>query len=505
MKHRTAISLIVLALLSAAVTASAQSLFNEAKLIPNPAALPYWGAGSSVAISGTTAVVGAPYGDFPVARGSAHVYVWNGSTWTTEATLSSAGPDEMDQFGLHVAIQGNTILVGAPYTGFVAHGSGAVYVFERSGTTWTQTAKLAEPDGLGANGYVGIGMALDGDTAVVSDYTNTDPGRLLVFSRTNGMWDVANPQVVNPDNPQNGSFFGGALAMQGNFIVAGASGATVFGQSEHGLVQVFERIQGTWTFKVSLIISDTAAGDRFGQSVAIDGEHIVVGAPAKDGTAGAAYLFHKNGNAWTAADAFWVRLPIQTQQFSEYYGFEVHKSGATVMVAGRGRTSWKGAVYLFTDLTGTSKGSSNGATDGVAGDQFGWSTGIDGTRAVVGANQKNEIGGAYAYDIGKPVSFPRYNWTFTLWPYKYIYKGCPIDLVANGAATIDIDRGELPLSFEIGLQPRNGFVRWTSPTTLVYTPNRGFTGRDVFTVRVADRAGLVYEKTANVTVFAAAR
>src|SRR3954468_16287352 len=115
MKLRTATCLLSVFLLGAALIAHAQVFNNEGKLIPNPAALPYSGAGSAVAISGTTAVVGAPYGGPGTLRGSAHVFVWNGFAWTTEATLIPSDPEEEDQFGLSVAIQGNTILVGAPY------------------------------------------------------------------------------------------------------------------------------------------------------------------------------------------------------------------------------------------------------------------------------------------------------------------------------------------------------------------------------------------------------
>ena len=69
---------------------------------------------------------------------------------------------------------------------------------------------------------------------------------------------------------------------------------------------------------------------------------------------------------------------------------------------------------------------------------------------MAGANIAHESGLAYAYDVTKAISFPRFTRTFILWPYKYIYMGCPIDLVANGAATIEMDRGELPLTFQIG-------------------------------------------------------
>ena len=158
-------------------------------------------------------------------------------------------------------------------------------------------------------------------------------------------------------------------------------------------------------------------------------------------------------------------------------------------------------MYGFADLTGTGYGTLNIANDGLSGNSYGTQVSIDGTNAIVGAPFHEDSGVGYVYDVTKKMT-NRFHWVFTPWPYKYIYMGCPLWILQDTPATITMDRGRLPLSFSIGQAPRNGRLRFADETTLEYVPNCGFTGADVFTVRVTDPAGVVLEKTANVTVVA---
>src|SRR5436853_106313 len=90
--------------------------------------------------------------------------------------------------------------------------SGAGSAVALSGTMWNQTAALRATTNFGDSTAFGLAIALDGDTAVVSDYGNDDAGRLVVFSRVNGVWDVAGQTTIASQNPANGSLFGGRLA-----------------------------------------------------------------------------------------------------------------------------------------------------------------------------------------------------------------------------------------------------------------------------------------------------
>lgn len=500
-----ATSLAIVLVVGSADVAAGQKLINEAQLIPLQPPEQFNGMGTAVAISGTTAVVGAPYGGAS-ATGTAHVYVLNGATWESQATLTPSTPGSFDQFGLAVAIQGDTILVAATYSDQVPFGFGAVYVFERTGTVWTETAKLqANTEFANSTTYFGTSIALDGNTAVVGDSGNSDEGRLLVYSRVNGAWDVANPVTIESVNPADGSHFGASAAIQGDIIATGAPTDTVL-NSPIGSVQIFKRINGAWTAFGALITNELPANGGFGARVVIENALIIVGAPSQNNNKGAVYVFHQNDNgAWSSLPEFWTKLLPANPHADDYFGSALSISNAVVLVGAAGRSNGRGAVYGYSDLTGTSNGKKNLASDGIAGDGFGWSVAIEESRAVVGAPIKDVAGVAYAYDVEVPAVWPTLHWVFTLWPYKYIYMGCPILLVADTAATIKMDLGREHLRAAIGTAPRNGTLRFASANTLQYRPNRGFTGQDVFTVRLTDRQGNVLEKTANVTVVARAR
>lgn len=497
---RFLLSAAFVAALGVSRVASAQTLANETKLTPIAPPLQYSGEGNSVAISFNTAVVGAPFGTPGTGGpGSAHVFVRGVFGWTYQATLFPDEPDPTGQFGGRVAIQGDTILVASQFSSFATHGLGRVYVFERTGKVWNQTAKLEAVADFGDTTF-GTAVALDGDTAVIGDFGNDpDPGRLIVVNRVGGVWHNANQIVLDSPNPKPGAALGSSVSIQGDILVGGAPNDTVFGQHIGG-AQIFKRTQGVWNPFGDLITNDLEDGAGFGTSVSLDGELIVVGEPFADNGRGRAYVFHQTQNgAWSDLPAFWTKLFPKTPQVDENFGFFVQKSGANVLVGAPFHDNARGAVFIYNDLTGTSNGTMVLASDGVAGDQYGVATALDGSLAAVGANIQNQIGVAYAYDIKPPI--PRFNWNLHLWPYKYIYMGCPIDLVQNGEATITIERGEIPLSFSFGVMPRHGTVRFTSPATIEYVPHQGFVGRDEFTVRVTDRAGNVLEKTANVKVF----
>ncbi|MFN9973266.1 MAG: FG-GAP repeat protein, partial [Phycisphaerae bacterium] len=125
--------------------------------------------GASVALAGDTAILGAPLDDVGtfVDQGSAYIFVRAGTTWTQQAQLIAADGVPNEEFGRSVAISGNTALVGVPLFDFnISVGNvGKVYVFIRSGTTWTQQTVLITPS-AGVSALFGESVALSGDIAV---------------------------------------------------------------------------------------------------------------------------------------------------------------------------------------------------------------------------------------------------------------------------------------------------------------------------------------------------
>src|SRR5215475_8338985 len=149
--------------------------------------------GSAVAISGDTAIVGAPSNDIngDADQGAAYIFVRSGGNWTQEARLKAPLGAAGDYFGSAVAISGDTAIVGAYLADTVANiNQGLVYVFTRSAGVWTQQAKLKADDG-GANDFFGISVAIDGDTAIIGAYfshagQNVNQGAAYVFNRSGG-------------------------------------------------------------------------------------------------------------------------------------------------------------------------------------------------------------------------------------------------------------------------------------------------------------------------------
>ena len=151
--------------------------------------------GDSVAIDGDTLVVGARYDDDNgSASGSVYVFIHSGIIWTQQAKLTASDGAADDRFGSSVAIDGDTIVVGALLNDDNGTDSGTAYVFTRSGTTWTQQAKLTASDGA-LDDEFGQSVAIAGDTIVVGADRDDDNGNrqwiAYVFTRSGTAWTGA--------------------------------------------------------------------------------------------------------------------------------------------------------------------------------------------------------------------------------------------------------------------------------------------------------------------------
>jgi len=252
--------------------------------------------GGSVGISGDTAIVGAPNDDlgFNIDAGSAWVIVRTASTWNTEAILTASDFATFDRFGIAVAIDGNTIVIGADRNDDAGSNSGSAYVFVRTGTTWTQQAKLTALDAdIGDN--FGGSVAIEGDTIVIgAPGALSDPpsyaGSAYVFTRSGTTW-TQQAKLTASDAAFN-DFFGSSVSLSGDLAVIGAAGDDDSGDAS-GSAYVFLRSESVWTEQFKLTAADTSAGDEFGRAVVNDNTFLV-GAKGHDAgadAAGGAYVF----------------------------------------------------------------------------------------------------------------------------------------------------------------------------------------------------------------------
>ena len=290
--------------------------------------------------------------------GAVYVFTRTGTTWAQQAYIKASNPGFSDFFGRSLALSadGSTLVVGASGEASAATGiggdqtddsaanAGAVYVFTRAGTTWTQQAYLKASntdatDNFGAS----VALAADGATLVVAapfedsaatgiggdqaDNSAMDAGAVYLFTRTGTTWSQR--AYVKASNARAGGEFGGDVAMSadGSTFAVGASGESsaavgIDGDQANnaapraGAVYVFVRAGASWVQQAYIKASNAGTGDSFGARVALsaDGSLLAAAAPLEDSAAtgidgdgaddsalssGAAYVFARSGTTWT--------------------------------------------------------------------------------------------------------------------------------------------------------------------------------------------------------------
>lgn len=252
--------------------------------------------GYSVAISGNTAIVGAWQNES--STGAAYLFRDNGAgDWAQIGKLTANDGAAGDRFGISVAISGSTALVGASFDSSMAGPLvGAVYVFEDNGGTWSQTGKLSASDAHLAN-HFGASVALDANAAVIGapgDATGgAEAGAAYVFRRDATLgWQEQ--QKLFASDPHASAEFGSAVGIDGQNVIVGAFQHDDGGLSSGSAYFFNENTLGSWQQVSKLVASDIAAGDALGFSVGVSAGVGLAGVPLSNSggiDAGAAYLF----------------------------------------------------------------------------------------------------------------------------------------------------------------------------------------------------------------------
>jgi len=424
--------------------------------------------GCAVAVSGNTVVIGACGEDSNAngvngdrndnscpESGAAYIFVrsgtaWSRKTWSQQAYIKASNTGAGDHFGSAVAISGDIVVIGAHGEDSKANGinkdqgnngaanSGAAYVFQRKGTRWCQLAYL-KASNSNAEDRFGSSVAINADTAVIGAWgesskttgvngkegNNNRPnaGAAYVFIKGGSSWFFAQKQAyLKASNTDAGDYFGYAVDISGDTILVGASGEDsnekgVNGdQSDNsaadaGAVYVFSRSATAWAQQAYVKAANTDSEDYFGAAVAIDGDHMVIGAFGEDGDntiprnnsatfAGAAYVFSRSGTDWSQKNY----LKATNTNWGDRFGYSVGISGDTILIGAPeedsratgingdeydNSASYSGAAYVF-HKTGPSwyfatqrafvKSSNTGAHD-----HFAYSVAISGVTVVAGA------------------------------------------------------------------------------------------------------------------------
>jgi hypothetical protein len=217
-----------------------------------------------VALEGDIALVSAPGSiDVITVPGVVYVFVRGGGGWVQQQKLQASDGVNKDFFGRTLALNGSTVLIGAPgKNANGVHDAGVVYVFALSNGVWTEQAKLIANDPTEDAGFGGA-LALDGNTALISA-----DGAVYVFKRSNGVW-TQQAKLLADDEVGN-AYFGDAVALDGSLALIGA-----YGFGKPGAAYVFKRSDGTWAQQAKLTASDGEIEDFFGMGVVLVGDKTV--------------------------------------------------------------------------------------------------------------------------------------------------------------------------------------------------------------------------------------
>ena len=341
--------------------------------------------GTQISVDGNTALVSA---DNVFGIGSAYIFERIGGEWTEQAILMASDGVANDRFGTAVALDGDTALVTAFNDDDNGFDSGSVYVFERASGVWTQTAKLTHNDAAPNDGF-GWSVAIEADTALIGMFKDDDngaeSGSAYVFERASGVWTQV--AKLTPSDGAAGDSFGLRVSLDADTALISASND----DSSAGSTYVFVRVGGVWTEQAKLTASDRAAGDHFGNDVALDGDTALISAHTDDSNAGSAYVFVRVGGVWTEQ----AKLTASDRAAGDIFGYATSIQGNTALIgAFSNMGADPGSAYVFERMGGAwTQVAKLTPSDGAAGDWFGRSAVINGDTLMIGAMFDDDNGG----------------------------------------------------------------------------------------------------------------
>lgn len=394
--------------------------------------------GASVATCGNIALIGAPGDDYNGSgSGSVYVFCFDGARWTKDAKLLPLDGEQYDGFGKSVAIDGDTAVIGARDDDEKGILSGSAYIFYFNGSDWVEQAKLLASDGELGDAF-GLSVAISGNIVLIGSGLDDDfgscSGSAYVFRRdTNGTPFDANDDLwveqakLLPSDGASFDYFGDCVEISGDTVLIGARGDDDNG-SRSGSVYVFRQDSNDtpldtnddfWIEQNKLLPSDGKAGDRFGCSIAIHEDTMVIGAmQGYDGSdSGSAYVFRQdpNGTPPDANDDFWIeqaKLLPSDGAAEDTFGRSVDITGGTIVIGailGDGDVADSGSAYVFRQDSNETPLDANDdfwveqakllASDGQNIDFFGTSVAVTGYTAIVGQVSYSATGSVYIFAV----------------------------------------------------------------------------------------------------------
>ena len=320
----------------------------------------YFGYSVTISSDGNTAIVGAQQDDDRGnSSGSAYIFTRSGSDWTQQGKITAPDGVTSDNFGFSVSISsdGNTAIVGSPMDDDKGNASGSTYIFTHNpdNNSWPQQRKIVPSDGATFDFFGhSVSISSDGNTAIIGAYgdddTFIDSGSAYIWIRSGTTW-TQQAKLLTSDRSVSDYFgYSVSISSDGNTAIIGAYGDDDRG-SDSGSAYIFTRSGITWSEQSKLTASDGSAGDSFGRSVSIssDGNTAIIGAYGDNSSSGSAYIFYYDGSTWSQR----TKLVSSDGLANDWFGQSVAISsdGNTVVVGAYGNDdagSNSGSAYIFT-------------------------------------------------------------------------------------------------------------------------------------------------------------
>jgi FG-GAP repeat len=343
-----------------------------------------------------------------------------------QGILHASNLQPYDLFGSSVSISGDYAIVGAIFGSGSVSGTGAAYIFKINDTYWSEEAILHTSDLQGGDRF-GTSVSISGDYAIVGasfedggrSNPATEAGAAYIFKRNGTNW--SEEAILRASDLQSPDFFGNSVSISGDYAIVGAhyeAGGNGDPATSAGAAYIFKRNGTSWSEETILHASDIQEYDFFGTSVSISGDYVIVGADSEDGgngshipVAGAAYIFKRSGSSWLEESI----LHASDLQSGDSFGGSVSISGDYAIVGasfeggGSGDPArGAGAAYIF-KRSGISwfEESILHASDLQGYDGFGVSVSISGDYAIVGAWLEDGGNGDPATEAGAAYIFKR--------------------------------------------------------------------------------------------------
>jgi hypothetical protein len=366
--------------------------------------------GSSVAIEGDLLAVGAEFDGTTAGPKSGSVYLYRraGFGWVFDDKLKAADASNNNRFGISLALDGDTLVVGSVDRFGTLPRAGSAYVFRYDGTGWNEEVKLRASNPT-AHAFFGTSVDVDGDTLLVGT-DQTVAGCAYAFRFDGTQWHEE--AMIKADDAAPNDSFGNSVSLFGDTAVIGAANEDhvqpPWIDCDSGAAYVFERSGTVWAQSTKLISSDGLCQDLFGTAVSIWRDRVLVGAPRKNTNgvfrSGSAYIFERSGSSWVELQRL-DGFPVLNVEFGRSVSLDEHVAAVGAQFGPGTNSPGSGTAHLFTLVGGAwQEQSSYAATTGAQYDELGESVAVSGTTLVAGAARADALGmdsgASYVFDTG---------------------------------------------------------------------------------------------------------